>query len=153
MGLPKPPTSPGYPSPHAGDIEAGRKIDIADIMALISGAYPGELWQDNAVDAVTMPAVPSGKHRIIQVAYAQGDVDAYIQIGITRNNVFYPLFGKSNQYVGTIGADAVTYTNQNIPDMTVRGIILKPGDELIAYDVLGAGLDVYLNVLYLDVFL
>lgn len=148
-----PPTNPIRP-PTPGDVKSGYKMSIKDLSDILSGAYPGELWTDTAVDTISMDAVPDGMHRVLIIAHGYGDADqALPAMVISRMGVDYVFGTETMGDLSTIGVDAVVY-NQNIPKgITLRSLILRAGDVLTFVDLATAGGNVVLSVMYVDVFI
>jgi len=101
--------------------------------------------QATAADTAVLPAVPEGLHRIVQMATGYSDASlTQISIDIIRNGVVFPL--------ATDGG-GVVLISERISAVNAKGFILRPGDILQANDITAAGADVYISIMYVDVYL
>lgn len=145
--------NPVVPGTDPGEISKGHKVSIADLTNIANGGLPGELFAIATMDESVMPAVPDGMHRVVQKVFAWSEEqDSELVLGIRRLGVDYYLKFANEEDIATIGADAVTYTAYIYPALSDGRFIMKPGDILFAQDFIAAGGDVYLHVMYVDVF-
>lgn len=149
---PGPGTNP--PPPSTGDIRKGYKVSNHDIMVILQGGFPGDLYNDADADVINMDAVPAGLHRAVQIAHCWGEGETILlQLSIVRGGIAHPIGTMTISELAAIGVDAVTYNQNIVNGITIKGFLMKPGDILRAQDLNAVGGDVHLTVLYVDVFL
>jgi len=143
MPLPPPPTRPVEPV-LPGEISKGRKLDIMDLEAIAVGGMPFDILTAAVADNAELE-VPQGVNRVIIKAIANNDPydnAVMVQMRILRNGAVYMIRSSEQTVAGN-------YQNAVYAD----AFILKPGDQIQAYDPDGVGNVVRITILYVDVFL
>ena len=101
--------------------------------------------QATAADTAVLPAVPEGLHRIVQMATGYSDAQiTQVSIDIVRNGVIFPI---------AMDGSGVVAISERISAVCAKGFMLRPGDILRANDIQVAGADVYISIMYVDVYL
>lgn len=156
MNLMSKPPGPGInpPSPQPGDIKKGYRVTNKDIMEILQGGYPCDIEEYVDADTVDSDPSPQGKHRACQLIHGYGEGEGTaMQLCLVRNGDEYPIGFSSHPDVGAVGVDAVIYDSLLSNGITVRAILLKPGDIIRLTDLNAVGADVRLTVMFVDVFL
>lgn len=145
MGIPTPPSKPGYPS--ESDLGLGAKLAVADVMAILAGAVPltPENYPAGALDALNFNVCPPGRRRIIVRGAAWSDtLGGFVGWELVKSDGTFALV--DIQEGGTEVAPANLSGSANL-----RPITLAPGDFIRAVDINVMGGNIVGGIAYVDV--